>query len=160
MSGYPLQVAWELRQRQEQAALARLDEARRARAAAEERAARRREAWDVARAAFEVARVAGSAVLSAREAADHDRYLARLRDARDRAQAACAEFEAGPLRIAHDAEEEARRAHADARRAREALDRHQQNFRSEERRAEERRDDEAAEEAARTARHHRQERGT
>jgi hypothetical protein len=154
MSGYPLKVAWELRQRQEQAALGRLEDARRARLAAEERATRRRQAREDARAALDAAGPRAPAA-SVREGADHDRYLARLRDAYQRARAISAEFEAGPLRRAHDVEESARAAHAEARRAREALDRHQQNFREEERRAEERRDDEVADEAARTTRHHR-----
>lgn len=153
MTGYPLQAAWELRRREEEAALRGLEEARRVRAVAETRAAERRQMWDTARTAWETARLHEPA--SAREAGDHERFVARLRDEHRRTEAVCAEFERGPLRLAIASEDEAQRRYAEARRAREVLERHRETFRAEQRRASERREDEAAEEAARAVRHHR-----
>lgn len=153
MTGYPLQAAWELRRREEAAALRVLEEARRTRAAAETRAADRRRMWDDARKAWETARLREPA--SAREAGDHERFLARLRDEHRRTQAVYEEFERGPLRHAIASEDAAQGRYAEARRAREAIDRHRENFRAEERRAEERRAEETAEEVARAVRHHR-----
>ena len=160
MSAYPLEAASALRQRQELAALRRLEEARRALGLAEERAERRRSERETARAALDAARSrptpdAGNAPTSGRDEADRDRYLARLRETLRCACAAFDAFAAGPLLRAREVEQEAERAYAEARRAREALDRHEENFRQNEQRQRDRRDDEEADEAARTARHHR-----
>lgn len=160
MSAYPLAAASALRLRQEQAAHRRLEEARRALGTAEERAEGRRAERERARAALEAARVRPTPdpqakARSGREEADRDLYLARLRETHRQACAAFDAFAAGPLRLARAAEEEARRAHAEARRALEALNLHEEAFRQEERRQRERRDDEEADEVARAARHHR-----
>jgi hypothetical protein len=160
MSAYPLETASALRKRQQQAALRRLEEARAALRAAEERAERRRSEREKARAALEAARLRPTpdpltATKSGREEADCDRYLGRLRDDHRRASAAFDAFTARPLQQARGAEEDAQRAYTEARRACEALERHEDNFRQEERRQRERRHDEEAEEAARAARHHR-----
>ena len=155
MSGYPLETALAVRRRQEQAAFKRLEEARRTRAAAEARADVLREASEAARVALDDARKApGPGVtVSAVEVAGRERYVARLREALRRARAACADHEAGALRQARQAEDEAGRAHGEARRACEALGLHEANFRQEERRTRDRREEDEAEEVARAARH-------
>lgn len=157
MSGYPLEAAAALRRRQEQAARERLEEAGRLRGAAEARANDLREACNAARRALDAARARGveaSAItVSAVEEAARERFIGRLREAHRRASAAHLAYEAGAVRDARQAEEEARRLYGEARRAREALHLHEENFRQEERRARARREEDEAEEAARAGRH-------
>lgn len=158
MSGYPLQAALTMRRRQEQAARGRLEAARGIRTVAETRADSLREACETARAALEAARTrdaSGPGVTSsAVDEVARDRFINRLRDAQQRADAAYAGYAAGALREARQAEDEASRAYGEARRACEALTLHEENFRHEERRARDRREEDEAEEAARAARHH------
>jgi hypothetical protein len=157
MSGYPLEAAMALKRRQEQAALKRLEDARRVRATAEARADALREASESARVTLGDARAREAptpgVTASAVDEAARERFVARLRETYRRASAAYAEYEAGPLRKARQADDAARQAHGEARRACEALNLHEEKFRHEERRARDRREEDQAEEAARAARH-------
>ena len=168
MSVYPLQSVLELRQREEDAAAKRLVDATRRWAEAQEQEARLAAVADTAQGHLERARrtldeerrqdsgpersVAGMSMRGATAAATAS-FIARLRDELKQARTTLARFRQGPLAEARDAEAGARSDHLMARRAREALEKHAEKFRAEQRRAVGRREDEALEDAARATQH-------
>lgn len=167
MSGYPLRAVWELRRREEKVALERLAQASRAREEAETdearriaevRAARQRHALAlrIDEAAFGPDRENTGAVTrrpsaSGAATAEQARYVARRHSEVVQAEAMLDAFRSGLLAEAHRTEDDARKEHLVARRAREAFDKHQAKFQQTERRATERREDEASDDIARGA---------
>lgn len=164
MSVYPLQSVLELRQREEEAAAARLVDAMRRRAEAQERHVGLVAAADTARAHLDRARqvlgdhsgrerlVAGISMPGATASAAAS-FVARRLDELKEARDALARFREGPLAEVRKLETAARNDHLTARRAREAFEKHAERYRVAERRAVGRREEETLEDAARAARH-------
>jgi len=152
---YPLQDLLELRRRAEESAATAWAAARKradlAQAEAARIAARAADARERVGLATRSASAASS--LTGAELAGTARYLARLREAAARAAAQRDAFRAGPLAAARDEERRAAETFAETRGAREVSERHEAQFRADERRGEERREEEARDDAARAVHH-------
>ncbi|MEP6652098.1 MAG: hypothetical protein ABJA82_02000 [Myxococcales bacterium] len=124
MTGYPLQSVLDLRRREEEAAMARLVNAARAREQAEQAEARL--AAEVQAAGERLAQAVTSALPTgvAAGARDAALFVERRRQEANRAGVRLAEFRAGPLADSRRSEASAREAHLAARRARETFEKH------------------------------------
>ena len=144
-----------LRRREEEEALGQLAEAGRVRADAEAEEALRVAAVGAARQRHDGARIpAGAgAVSSGAVAVGQARFVARRRDELARAEARLDKWRSGALADARMAEETARQKHLEARRAREALHKHEARFDASERRVAGRREEDAADDVAQATRH-------
>lgn len=124
MTGYPLQSVLDLRHREEEAAMARLVNAARAREHAEQAEARL--ATEVRAAEERLAQAVSTEVPTgvAAGARDAALFVERRRQQANRAGVRLAEFRVGPLADSRRVETSAREAHLAARRTRETFEKH------------------------------------
>lgn len=152
---YPLKTLLGLRRREEEAATEAWAGAQRVRQQAETEAERLHDATRAIEARLsaeqEAARSASSRPAS--EVTGTAWFVERLREEHARAMALRDAHRRGPLARARAEEERARQDLVERRRAREALETHDEQFRAGERRAADRRADEDNDEHARLARH-------
>ena len=158
MAEYPLKTLLALRRREEDVASEAWANALGARQQAEAEAARMEDELRAIQERLAAGRAADvlAAARSASEVTSAARFESRLRDELARATGLRESHRRGPLARACAAEESARQEVVERRRAREALETHDEQFRDAERRQAERRADEENDEHARLIRHDRQ----
>ena len=159
MEPFPLTTLLALRRREEEAAEAAWTAALAATRAAEARLAALEAVCAAARRRFEEARAgsvpAGAGALAAGDIGTRHRFVARRRDEWNAATAAEAAFRDGPLAAARAGEVTAREAHGEKRRAREAVEKHREQWLAEAHRQAERRAEDARDDLTAAARHRR-----
>jgi hypothetical protein len=153
VADYPLKTLLGLRRREEEAAEQAWAKAQRARREAEVEEERRAKAVRVLEERLEAAQVQTAGSLSASEVTAMVRFQARVRDELARATALRETYRRGHLATACAEEERARQDVLDRRRAREALETHEERFREGQQREADRRADDDNDENARIGRH-------
>jgi len=142
---FRLQTLLELRQRAEEEAERAVAEAMAARAKVEKRQAELEQEVVKARARLDEARkTAADPVAQAGEHLARERFRKRLADMIEQRKEEARVHREGPLKQAKQAEDQARENHVNARREREALDKHKEREEAKVRREAERRAEDAA----------------